>query len=183
MMRRAVVIIVIAAGVIACHKTPPPHPPQPPAAPATPPPAPPPTPQATPVPDEYSRVRALDLDEINRLGLFADVHFDFDRSDIRHDDGAILARDADALRKYEFLTVTVEGHCDERGTVKYNLALGERRARAAMDYLASLGIAPDRLRTVSYGKESPLCTEHAEGCWWRNRRVHLSVTGKGPGRP
>jgi len=74
--------------------------------------------------------------------------------------------------------VTIEGHADERGTVEYNLALGERRAKAAYDYLVSLGVAADRLKTVSYGKEVPLCQQSTEDCWARNRRDHFAVTGK-----
>jgi peptidoglycan-associated lipoprotein len=75
----------------------------------------------------------------------------------------------------------VEGHCDERGSVEYNLALGERRAKAAYDYLSSLGVASDRMKTVSYGKEVPLCQEATEECWARNRRDHFAVTGKTAG--
>jgi peptidoglycan-associated lipoprotein len=82
------------------------------------------------------------------------------------------------LKKYDFLRITLEGHCDERGTVEYNLALGERRAKAAFDYLVSLGVPADRLRTVSYGKEVPVCTESNEGCWAKNRRARSAVTGK-----
>jgi peptidoglycan-associated lipoprotein len=101
---------------------------------------------------------------------------------VRQADRTLLARDAEQLRKYDFLIVTIEGHCDERGTVEYNLALGERRAGAARDYLVSLGVPAERLKTVSYGKEAPLCQEHAEDCWSRNRRDHLAVTGKAGAR-
>ncbi len=76
----------------------------------------------------------------------------------------------------------MEGHCDERGTVEYNLALGERRARAAHDYLVSLGVPASRLKTVSYGKEAPLCRDSNEDCWARNRRAHFTMTGKSGGR-
>ena len=72
----------------------------------------------------------------------------------------------------------MEGHCDERGTVEYNLALGERRAKAAYDYLVSLGVAAGHMKTVSYGKEVPVCTQATEECWQRNRRAHFTVTGK-----
>jgi len=81
-----------------------------------------------------------------------------------------------------FLLLTVEGHCDERGTVEYNLALGERRARAAHDYLVSLGVPASRLKSVSYGKEAPLCRDSNEDCWARNRRAHFTMTGKSGGR-
>ena len=183
-MRRgwyAVACLMIFAGTGCRHRVPGPPPPEPPAAPTTPPPAPPPAtaPPALPE-DDYSRIRASDLDTINRMGLLQDVHFDFDRADIRDVDRSILTRDAEILRKFDFLRVTVEGHCDERGTVEYNLALGERRSAAVRDYLVSLGVAADRLRTASYGKEVPSCYEHGEECWSRNRRVHLTVSGKTP---
>ena len=83
------------------------------------------------------------------------------------------------LKKYDFLRVTVEGHCDERGTVEYNLALGERRAKAAFDYLVSLGVPADRLKTVSYGKEVPVCSESTEACWQKNRRAKLDGDRQG----
>jgi peptidoglycan-associated lipoprotein len=101
-----------------------------------------------------------------------------DRADIREADRALLTKNAEALKKFDFLRVTIEGHADERGTVEYNLALGERRAKAAYDYLVSLGVAADRLKTVSYGKEVPLCQQSTEDCWARNRRDHFAVTGK-----
>jgi len=81
-------------------------------------------------------------------------------------------------RRFDFLRVTVEGHCDERGTIGYNLALGERHARTTYDYLVALGVSPDRLRTGSYGKESPLCGETTEDCWARNRRAKLRMSGR-----
>jgi peptidoglycan-associated lipoprotein len=182
MIRRLPMLFAVALA-LACHKTPPHTPAPPSAAPATPPPAPPPAP-ATPPPavDEYSRIKAMDFDSINRLGLLLDAHFDFDRSDVREDDRAALNRDAETLRRFDFLLVTVEGHCDERGSVEYNLALGERRARAATDYLVSLGVPAARLKQVSYGKEAPTCQEHAETCWARNRRAHVTVSGKSSSR-
>jgi peptidoglycan-associated lipoprotein len=127
-------------------------------------------------------MRKSDLDSLNRLGLLHDVHFDFNRADIRDEDRRILAGDADALKKFDFLLVTIEGHCDERGTVEYNLALGERRAAATRDYLVALGVPAERLKTASYGKEVPLCQEHTEECWARNRRAHLVVSGKNQAR-
>ena len=106
------------------------------------------------------------------------VFFDFDRSDITSESQQILARQADWLRRYPNVTVTIEGHCDERGTAEYNLALGERRAVAARAYLVSLGIAADRLRTVSYGKEFPFDPGHDEAAYAKNRRAHFVVTSK-----
>jgi peptidoglycan-associated lipoprotein len=129
-------------------------------------------------PDDYTRYLGMSVEELERAGIFQDVHFDFDRSDIREPDRAVLARNAELLKKFDFLRVTVEGHCDERGSVEYNLALGQRRAAAAGDYVSSLGAPADRLKTVSYGKEVPLCREANEDCWARNRRAHFAVTGK-----
>jgi peptidoglycan-associated lipoprotein len=170
--------IMLLAAIGACKKAPPPQPPAPPPAPATPPPAPTPPPDVAPQVDEYTRVKNMAVDEIDRLGLLQDIHFDFDRSDIREGDRQILSKNAETLKKFDFLEITVEGHADERGTVEYNLALGERRAKAAADYLISLGVAADRIKTVSYGKEVPLCQESTEDCWARNRRAHFAVTGK-----
>jgi peptidoglycan-associated lipoprotein len=105
--------------------------------------------------------------------------FDYDKFDIREDARSVLTRDADALKRIfsEFpnATITLEGHCDERGSAEYNLGLGDRRATAAKEFLTQLGVSADRLRTVSYGKERPVCTESDESCWQRNRRVHFST--------
>jgi len=101
-----------------------------------------------------------------------DSYFDFDKSDLREDARAALTKDAEFLRSYPQIRITVEGHCDERGSTEYNLGLGQRRAEAAKRYLVSLGIAADRMETVSWGKERPVCTEHNEDCWQRNRHAH-----------
>jgi peptidoglycan-associated lipoprotein len=145
-----------------------------------PPPAPPPPPKAEVAPqvDEYTRLKSMSADELDKLKLLSDVYFDLDRADIREADRAQLSKNADVLKKFDFMVVTVEGHCDERGTVEYNLALGERRARSAFDYLVSLGVPADRLKTVSYGKEVPVCTDANEACWQKNRRARFAVTGK-----
>src|SRR5262245_18751238 len=184
-MRRTslVVFLAMAMGLPACHHKPkaaPPPPPAPaPVAPATPPPAPPPSaPEVAPVVDEYERLRQTGSDEIEKMGLLGDIHFDLDKAELRDSDRQILARNAETLKKYDFLKITIEGHCDERGSVEYNLALGERRSKAALDYLASVGVAADRMKSVSYGKEVPLCQESNEECWARNRRDHFAVTGK-----
>lgn len=181
MRQTALVVTVLAvAAFSACGKKPvPPPPAPPPLAPSAPPVAPPPAAAETrPQVDEYERLRQMSADEIERMGLLTDIHFDFDKSDLRDGDRQILAKNAEVLKKYDFLRITVEGHCDERGSVEYNLALGERRGRAAFDYLASLGVPADRMKTVSYGKEVPLCQEANEDCWARNRRDHFAVTGK-----
>jgi len=102
-----------------------------------------------------------------------DAYFDFNKADIRSDARDALAKTADFLRNYPQLHVTIEGHCDERGSTEYNLALGDRRASAVKQYLISLGISADRLNTVSFGKEKPFCTESNETCWQQNRRGHF----------
>ena len=102
-----------------------------------------------------------------------DIHFDFDRYIIRNDERPILKQIADTLRKNGSLKVTIEGNCDERGTTEYNLALGDKRANAAKDYLLSLGIPSARMEAISYGKEKPLCTESNDACWAKNRRDHF----------
>jgi len=184
MKKAALVLLAVAvmASALACGKkpAPAPPPPPPPVAPEAPPPAPPPAarPEIKPQVDEYARLRAMSAEEIEKSGLLGEVFFDFDRSEIRDADRATLAKNADTLKRFDFLRVTVEGHCDERGTVEYNLALGERRAKAAYDYLVSLGVPADRLKTVSYGKEVPACQASGEDCWQRNRRGHFTVTGK-----
>lgn len=184
--RSAVVVAVILGLALpgCAKKVPPPAPPAPaPVVPATPPPAPPPqtTPDVAPQLDEYDRVIGMSSDQIDRMRLLADIHFDYDKADLRDQDRQVLSQNGDVLKKFDFLTITIEGHCDERGSVEYNLALGEKRARAAFDYLVSLGVPPDRLKPVSLGKEVPACTESTEACWARNRRAHFTVTGKTQG--
>ena len=102
-----------------------------------------------------------------------DAYFDFNKADIRSDARDALGKTADFLRNYPQIRVTVEGHCDERGSTEYNLALGDRRAGAVKQYLVSLGISADRISTVSFGKEKPFCNEHSEACWQQNRRGHF----------
>jgi peptidoglycan-associated lipoprotein len=177
MKKSALVMALLAMSlVVACKKKEPEVVPQPPA-PTQPPPAPEPT-SAPVVEDEYSKLKKMSVDDIDRLKLLGEVHFDFNKSEIREVDKPVLSKNADVLKKFDFLKITVEGHCDERGSVEYNLALGERRAKAAYDYLVGLGVAPARLRTVSYGKEVPVCSENSEDCWARNRRGHFTVSEK-----
>jgi peptidoglycan-associated lipoprotein len=102
-----------------------------------------------------------------------DAYFDFNKADIRADAREALTKTADFLRNYPQFRVTIEGHCDERGSTEYNLALGDRRAGAVKQYLVSLGISADRLTTVSFGKEKPFCTQSNESCWQQNRRGHF----------
>jgi peptidoglycan-associated lipoprotein len=102
-----------------------------------------------------------------------DAYFDYDKADIRPDARAALSKTADFLKNYPRFKVTIEGHCDERGSTEYNLGLGDRRANAVKQYLVSLGVSADRLNTVSFGKEKPFCTESNEACWQQNRRGHF----------
>jgi len=98
------------------------------------------------------------------------IYFDFDKSDIKTEAEAKLKANADWLNKNAKANVQVQGNCDERGTSEYNIALGDRRAKSAQKYLINLGVGKDKLSTVSYGEEKPVCTEHNESCWWQNRR-------------
>jgi len=109
-----------------------------------------------------------------------DVFFDYDRYDLRGDAREVLRANADWLKKNPSARVEIEGHCDERGTSEYNLALGAKRAQSAKDYLATLGIAGDRLSTISYGEEIPVCKQASEDCWRQNRRARFVII---PSRP
>jgi peptidoglycan-associated lipoprotein len=108
-------------------------------------------------------------------GPLTDIHFGYNTYNIEPQDGSILKANATWLQKNPQTRVQVEGHCDERGSEEYNIALGAKRAQAAKDYLETLGIEGSRISTISYGKELPLCTEHDEGCWAQNRRDHFVV--------
>jgi len=116
--------------------------------------------------------------EVFESKLLKDIHFDFDKYNIRPEDAEILKENAALLKKYPKVKIQVEGHCDERGTTEYNLALGERRANSAKRYLVSLGISPDRISTISYGKERPLDPSHNEEAWAKNRRDHTIISSK-----
>jgi len=133
---------------------------------ATPPASPPATaaPAARPSPREFMAIAEL-----------KDINFDFDKYDIRPDDAKTLDANAAWLKSNADQLVLIEGHCDERGTNEYNLALGERRAKSTMNYLVSQGVQASRITIISYGEERPLCTEHTEQCWARNRRAHFLV--------
>ena len=104
-----------------------------------------------------------------------DIHFDFDKYDIRPEAARILDANATWLKANARNLVLIEGHCDERGTAEYNLALGERRAKSTMNYLVGQGVQANRITVISYGKERPLCTEKTEACWAMNRRAHHLV--------
>jgi len=107
-----------------------------------------------------------------------DIHFEFDKYDIRPGDAKILDANAAWLKQAASNLVLIEGHCDERGTNEYNLALGERRAKATMNYLVSQGIQASRITIISYGEERPSCAEKNEGCWSKNRRAHFLVKAR-----
>jgi peptidoglycan-associated lipoprotein len=111
-----------------------------------------------------------------RVNVGDTVHFDYDRYQLRDEDRSVLQRQAAWLQKYPQVRINIEGHCDERGTREYNLALGARRANAVKEYLVSLGVSSGRVETVSYGKERPVCTESTEDCWAQNRRGVTAIT-------
>jgi peptidoglycan-associated lipoprotein len=184
-----VVIVALSMGVAACSRRQPPivapAPAPSPAPPAVTTPPPPPPPQrveeALPVPPQplsEDSIANRSLDDLNRDSPFKPVFFALDASDLDDMGRAIAQANAELLKKYGTWVITVEGHCDERGTPEYNLALGERRAVAVKTYLVSLGVAPDRIRTVSYGKEFPFDPGHNDDAWAKNRRAHFVITSK-----
>lgn len=126
---------------------------------------------------ERQREEAAMMAEEARMRAFVDehIHFDFDKYDLKPKAMMILDEKAAYLREHPEVRVLVEGHCDDRGTNEYNLALGDRRANSAKNYLVRSGVAESRITTISYGEEQPLCMEHAESCWWRNRRAQFQV--------
>ena len=159
-----------------------PPPPPPPESTASRPPLPPePVPEPVAVPAEPLRedgIRSGNIDEINRNSPLKPVFFDYDSADLSPAAKSALDENAGVLKKYGTWVLTIEGHCDERGTPEYNLALGERRAVAARTHLVSLGVSADRLRTVSYGKEFPFDAGHDEASFSKNRRAHFVITAK-----
>jgi peptidoglycan-associated lipoprotein len=187
MLRRyALMVAVIALLVVgACGKKKPPvaRPTSPPPAGAASsrPPAPPePVQEPQPVPAEppSDALSGTDIDTLNRNSPFQPVFYAYDQAEVDAAGQQALNTNAALMKKYPSWIVTIEGHSDERGTAEYNLALGERRALAARNYLVSLGIPADRLRTVSYGKEFPFEPGHDESAWSKNRRAHFVVTSK-----
>jgi peptidoglycan-associated lipoprotein len=118
------------------------------------------------------------VDKLNAQGILKRVYFDFDQAQVREDQLPVLAANAARIKENGSLAVRIEGHCDERGTVEYNLALGDHRARAARDYLVSQGVPAGRLRTISYGKEKPLDPGHSEAAWAQNRRAEFVFTAE-----
>ena len=118
------------------------------------------------------------LDQINREKPLGAIYFDYDRAVVRDDARATLEGNASWMKKFRTVKVLVEGHCDERGTEEYNLALGEKRAKAAQDYMLSLGIGSDRIKIISYGKSQPTNPGHDEGAWQMNRRAQFLIIEK-----
>jgi peptidoglycan-associated lipoprotein len=185
---RSAVVLLLILGAVACGKKQPPiarpiPPPPPSSTPVTPPPEPPPPPaEPTPAPAPTTvpedSIASRSLDEINKNSPLKPVFFALDGSEVDQAGQQALANNADLLKRYPSWQISIEGHCDERGTAEYNLALGERRAIAARNYLVSLGIAADRMKTVSYGKEFPFDPGHTEEAWSKNRRAHFVVTAK-----
>ena len=116
--------------------------------------------------------------ETKAVPQLGDIHFDFDKSDIRANSREILQKNADWLQNNPDIKIQIEGHCDERGTAEYNLALGERRAMSTKKYLISLGMSADRIYTISYGEELPIDPNHGEDAWAKNRRAHFLVITK-----
>ncbi|MFY9724169.1 MAG: peptidoglycan-associated lipoprotein Pal [Bryobacteraceae bacterium] len=128
--------------------------------------------QAPRMPNAATRAR---IDEL--LAKIEDAYFDYDKASLRPDALKALQADSaelrDILKDYPTYKLTIQGHCDERGSEEYNMALGDKRAEAAKDYLVQVGIPAEQLNVISYGKDKPVCDEHDEACWQRNRRVHI----------
>ena len=186
--RVMIVAVLMTIAVGACGKKQPPvaRPMPPPGNTATPTanvmPPPPPTPVAEPtitvpaMPDDS--IASKSLDDLNRDSPLRPLFFALDEAEVSADGQRLLQENAAVMKKYPTWQITIEGHCDERGTAEYNLALGERRALAAKNYLVSLGIPADQVKTVSYGKEFPFDPGHDESAWSKNRRAHFVITAK-----
>jgi peptidoglycan-associated lipoprotein len=179
------VCLVVLIGAAGCRRRQPPvarptPPAPPPVADSTIPPDPP-QPTREPVPPQplpTDDVAGRSLEDLNKDSPLQPLFFELDSSDVSDAGRKVLQANAALLKKYASWVITIEGHCDERGTAEYNLALGERRAVAARTYLMSLGIDGNRLRTVSYGSEFPFDPAHQESAWSRNRRAHFVITAK-----
>jgi peptidoglycan-associated lipoprotein len=183
----AVIALLVSLTAAACGGKKPPvarpiPPPPPPSATTNRPPGPPePVAEPTVVPPEPVREDAISsasIDDLNRNSPLKPAFFEYDSSELTPEAQKVLDENAATLKRYSTWTVTIEGHCDERGTAEYNLALGERRAVTARAYLVSLGVSADRLRIVSYGKEFPFDPGHEETSFSKNRRAHFVITAK-----
>lgn len=184
----AVIVALVLTGACGAKKPPIAQPIQPPAMAPEPDVVPPTPPAPTPVPVTESPLltpkvpddpmASRSVDDLNRESPLQPAFYDYDSAELSAAARTVLDANAVVMRKYPAWAITVEGHCDERGTAEYNSALGERRAAAARTYLVSLGIPAERLRIVSYGKEFPFDPGHAETAWAKNRRAHFVITSK-----
>jgi peptidoglycan-associated lipoprotein len=183
-----VVAVLLTLTISACAKKQPPvaRPMPPPPAVSTggatgPPPPPQPVSEPIPVPPEpvaEDSIAGRSLDDLNRDSPLKPLFFHLDSAEVTPEGQRVLQDNAAIMKKYPGWQITIEGHCDERGTAEYNLALGERRALAAKNYLVSLGIPADKVKTVSYGKEFPFDPGHDDNAWSLNRRAHFVITAK-----
>ena len=183
----AAIALVGVLGVSACGKKkpatapiPPPPAPTPaattPAPPPPPPPAPPTPADRAPSDDEIFAKKSVD--DLNNDKVLGDAFFDLDSAQLREDAKPALQKNVDWMKRWPTTKVLIEGHCDSRGTSEYNLALGERRAKAVQDYVVSLGVGVARVQIVSKGKEQPFCNDENDACWQQNRRGHFMITAK-----
>ena len=184
---QALTILAMVGAVSACHKRPPATapaapPPAPQATVPAPPPAPPAPPRPAPVPSgplsPEEQFQRESLGQLNASHPLSDAFFDYNVNTLRDDARKALQQDAQWLTRWPTTKIMIEGHCDERGTAEYNLALGDRRANAVTQYLESLGVSPTRIQMESLGKEAPFCTGEGESCWSQNRRGHFVITAK-----
>ncbi len=171
--KRPATTTAAAPAPAAAPPAPAPTPPAPAAPPVTPAPAAP--APAAPAPATPTPARPAAPKEFVSIPELKDIHFDFDKYNIRPGDAKILDENAKWMKGNPNYLILIEGHCDERGTNEYNLALGERRAKSTMNYLVAQGVQASRITLISYGEERPLCTEKTEACWARNRRGHFLV--------
>jgi len=179
-------LLCVLVAAAACHNKPPATAPTrtaaAPAAPARPPaPPPPPAAAARPAPATLTDAELFDrksLDQLNAERPLSDVFFDLDQNTLRDEGRRALQDDATWMKRWPSTVIRVDGHCDDRGTGEYNLALGDRRASTVKDYLVNLGISPTRIEVRTLGKEAPFCHEDAESCWSQNRRGHFVITRK-----
>jgi peptidoglycan-associated lipoprotein len=136
------------------------------------------TPRPEPAAAPVSRNTPKSLEDL--LNQLLDAYFDYDAATLRTDAQSALNKNSahlrELLKEFPDTKFTVEGNCDERGSAEYNLALGERRASVAKEFLTQIGVPGERLTTISYGQERPICTDHNEGCWQKNRRAHLTAS-------
>jgi peptidoglycan-associated lipoprotein len=177
----AMLMVAAACGKEVPPTTPPPPPPPAAPAPPPPPPPPPPAPAAAPTPTPLTEDQLFakkTVEQLNAEKPLGDVFFDLDQSVVRDEARGALTANADWMKRWTSTQVTIEGHCDSRGSSEYNLALGTRRAESVKAYLVSLGVPANRITVISKGKEQPFCSDESESCWQQNRRGHFLITAK-----